>query len=109
MMKFFIKIFFLTLLLTSFSLPEKIQKKVNKEVIDVFEIDSFELKEIVISEELNNALPLKINGDKFFEVVIGNQKLGYVFVDEAPSKTATFDYLVIFDENLVIKRSKVLI
>ena len=35
--------------------------------------------------------------------------LGYAFVDQAPSKTAKFDYLVIFDSDLKIINSKVLI
>ena len=34
--------------------------------------------------------------------------LGYAFIDKAPSKTDEFDYLVLFDENLIIKKAKVL-
>jgi Na+-translocating ferredoxin:NAD+ oxidoreductase RnfG subunit len=37
------------------------------------------------------------------------QLLGYAFVDQAPSKTAKFDYLVIFNTNLEVVTSKVLV
>ena len=35
--------------------------------------------------------------------------LGYGYIGNAPSKTASFDYLVLFDENFIITKSKVLI
>jgi len=37
------------------------------------------------------------------------EHLGYLFVDKAPSKTAEFDYLIVFDTELKIMHSKVLI
>ncbi len=35
--------------------------------------------------------------------------MGYAFVDQAPSKTAEFDYLVIFDKELKVITSRVLV
>ena len=35
--------------------------------------------------------------------------VGYAFVDKAPSKTDEFDFLVLFDTNLIIKKAKVLV
>lgn len=102
-------IFITALCLMSFELPKNIQKKVDKEVKDVFQIEEFILQEIKVSKELIVGLPTRIDEDNFFKIIVNNELVGYIFVDKAPSKTDEFDYLVIFDENLIIKRSKVLV
>lgn len=104
-----ILIFITALCLVSFELPKNIQKKVGKEVKDVFQIEEFILQEIKVSKELILGLPTRIDEDNFFKIIVNNELVGYIFVDKAPSKTDEFDYLVIFDENLIIKRSKVLV
>ena len=47
--------------------------------------------------------------DNFFKLTNGDILLGYAFVDQAPSKTAKFDYLVVLDTELKVKHAKVLI
>lgn len=98
-----------TLLLYSFGLPGNIRKKMEKEVQKTFGVDEFELSEVAVSESVNAGLPTGINGEKLFRVEQDGALLGYAFVDEAPSKTAMFDYLVIFNNELEIVNSKVLI
>ena len=95
--------------LFGFGLPKNVQKKVTKEVQKVFEIESFQMDVITISEELNSKLPTKLTPDNFYRLSDGSEFLGYAFVDQAPSKTANFDYLILFDEHLKVKHSKVLI
>ncbi len=97
------------LALTFFSFPKKLEKKIDKEVIDVFGIDSFQFLPIEVSEDLNLKLPSRITGHNLFKLVQGDTFLGYIFIDKANSKTAQFDYLIIFDDDLIIRRSKVLI
>ena len=42
--------------------------------------------------------------------VLQDQKLiGYAYVGNAPSKTDTFEYLVLFNANLIIQKAKVLV
>ncbi|HZJ37273.1 MAG TPA: FMN-binding protein, partial [Gillisia sp.] len=53
--------------------------------------------------------PSKIDDENFFRINSKGKIKGYVYVDKAPSKTADFDYLVIFDQHLKIVRTKVLI
>ena len=98
-----------SLLLFGFSLPKTIQKKVSKEIVKIFEVETFSLDAITISEELNTGLPAKIGSDNLFKISNNDQVLGYAFIDQAPSKTAKFDYLVVFDKDLKIIHSKVLI
>lgn len=99
----------LSLVLLSFSLPRNLDKKVQKEVTKVFDIETFEMKVVEVPSSLNAQLPTSVNGGKLNALSKGGKRFGYVFVDQAPSKTAKFDYLVIFDENLQVVHSKVLV
>jgi Na+-translocating ferredoxin:NAD+ oxidoreductase RnfG subunit len=58
---------------------------------------------------MNKQLPTKISTENLYKVVNGSELLGYVFVDKAPSKTAQFDYLVLFDKDIKVDHSKVLV
>ncbi|NNC69353.1 MAG: FMN-binding protein [Flavobacteriaceae bacterium] len=99
-----------SLALSSFSgLSKNIKKKVDKEIKAAFSTEFYELKTIAIASEINADLPVKIKEHTFFTIVSGDQKLGYAFVDKAPSKTDEFDYLVLFDADLIIKKTKVLV
>jgi len=100
---------FSSMVFFSFGLPKNVTKKIVKEVNKAFEISAFEMDAITISDEINGKTPLKFSKDNFYRLSSGDQLLGYAFVDQAPSKTAKFDYLVIFDVHLKVKHSKVLI
>lgn len=99
----------LSFLFYGFGLPENLQKKVDKEVEKIFEVKDYSLIPLEIPDEVNKSLPTKITRDNMFQLSIGGELLGYVFVDKAPSKTAAFDYLVLFDQELKVVHSKVLI
>jgi hypothetical protein len=96
-------------MLVSFTLPNKLLKKVNKEVKSVFEITNFELKLIKIEDSINNLLSKKIGNDHLFKIESDSQLIGYAFVDKAASKTDEFDYLILLDKNLIIAKTKVLV
>ena len=98
-----------TLFFFGFGLPKNLEKKVIKEVKKAFEVENFSMDAVAISEELNTKLPTKLTPDNFYKLTNGSVLLGYVFVDKASSKTAKFDFLVLFDQNLRVKHSKVLI
>lgn len=102
-------VLFSVIFLMASGIPENLEKKVDKEVKDVFEIDSYKLDMLNVSEEIKSKLPSKIDNENFFRINSNGKTQGYVYVDKAPSKTADFDYLVIFDHNLKIARTKVLI
>ncbi len=105
------KIFFLTIsfLLFGFGIPKGVQKKVVKEIEKTFEVTNVTFHQIEIDNVLNKTLPSQITGENFQEVYKNDELLGYFFVDQAPSKTAKFDYLVIFNQKLEIINSKVLV
>ena len=99
----------LATLLWGFGLPKNVQKKVHKEVQQTFQVEDFNLISVSIPEKLNLQLPVKITPDNLHRVESQAQLLGYAYVDKAPSKTAEFDYLVLFNKDLEIIHSKVLI
>ncbi|MRI01993.1 FMN-binding protein [Kriegella sp. EG-1] len=98
-----------TFLLLGFGLPKKVEKRVVKEVERTFEVSDMSFKSIIVDEQLNAELPSKITENNFNSVYKNDNLLGYVFVDQAASKTAKFDYLVLFNSQLEIVNSKVLI
>lgn len=99
----------ISFILAGFGLPKNVQKKVIKEVEKAFEVEDFQMNTVVIAEALRGQLPTKLTTDNFFLLTKGDELLGYAFVDKAPSKTAKFDYLVVFDSNLKVKHAKILI
>ena len=92
-----------------FGLPKNIEKKVHKEVEKLFEVSDFSMVPVNVPEDLKASLQTQINPDNFFKLTNAGAELGYVFVDQAPSKTAKFDYMVVFDKDLKIVHSKVLV
>lgn len=100
----------ISIVLMSFgTISKKIKKKVDKEIKMAFTIETFELQSIEVSEAINTTIPTKIKENSLFKISSNGKVLGYAFVDKAPSKTDEFDYLVLFDDNLIIKKTKVLI
>ncbi|MDC8006353.1 FMN-binding protein [Aureisphaera galaxeae] len=93
----------------AFSVPKKIAKKADKVIAKFYETDDFTKKPIVISEEANQDTPSHFGTDNFFVIESEGNFLGYGYIGNAPSKTATYDYLVLFDKDFIVAKSKVLI
>ncbi len=97
------------LLCMGFGLPQHLHKKVEKELGKVFGSAAYKLEAVLVSESLNGQLPSHMGPDNFFRVFKENDLMGYVFIDQAPSKTAQFDYMVVLDTRLKVIHTKVLI
>ena len=109
-MKFKLVSFLLiTFSLLSFGLPKSIQKKVDKEIKDTFNIEIFDFTSVSIPYEHTKGLPSKFEADNFFYIKTNKGLLGYAYVSKAASKAADFDYLVLLDKNLIVVKTKVLI
>ncbi len=99
----------IVLLFTAFIIPEKVIKKADKVIEKYYEIEEFSKETIQVSEKINSMTPSEFGKSNFFSIHKGNQLLGYGYIGSAPSKTADFDYLILFDSDLIIIKSKVLI
>lgn len=100
---------FLLIVLYGFSPSTELGKRALKEIGKTFEVSDFTVEPLSVSDEINAQLPIKITGENLYKVKNADSGLGYAFVDKAPSKTAKFDYLVVFDKNLKVINTKVLV
>lgn len=87
------------------ALAKRIHKKVTKEVKAIFSVEDFELIDAAIEIP---ASPFLV-GQQMNEIKVNNELLGYAFLGTAPSKTDTFEYLILFDPSFTIKKATVLI
>jgi hypothetical protein len=95
--------------LVSFTLPNKLLKKVHKEIKNVFDVTDFQLSLIKIEDSVNNQLPKRIGNDHLFKIESNTTLVGYAYIDKAPSKTDEFDFLILLDKNLIIAKTKILV
>lgn len=109
MLKNFLLIIISVLVCAAFSVPERVAKKADKVIGKFYETETFSKEFIVISENENAVTPSEFTEDNFFKISTGESFLGYGYIGNAPSKTATYDYLVLFDENMIVTKSSVLI
>ena len=91
----------------AFSLPNNIHKKVKKEINKTFNTTSFTLNPLIF--ESSDKVVSDFSQDHFFEVMQGEKQIGYAYIGSAPSKTDHFEYLVLFNPNLIIQKAKVLV
>jgi len=90
-------------------MPKRILKKVQKELVKTFEKKELKLVEITVSEVVNAQLGKWIYAANLFQIIDASEIVGYAYIGKAPSKTDEFDFLIILDKELIIKKSKVLI
>lgn len=99
---------FLILLSFGFNIPPKVEKRIDKEIASCFEIKSFTKNIIQIDKEVEEQLPLRFNQSNFKSIHVDNELIGYFYYGSAPSKTDEFDYVVILDQEKIIKKIKIL-
>jgi len=87
------------------AVSKRIQKKVQKEIKNVFKVEAFNLEENPFQIPANNFL----QASSFQEIHVQDVLQGYAFIGTAPSKTDSFEYLVLLDKDLVILKAKVLV
>jgi len=108
-MKKIILIAVLILITSSFTVSKKIDAIINKEIKTVFNIESYSKTNFVVSNEINKTLPLKITGDNFFKILSDENLIGYYYVGQAYGKADYFDFIVIFDTDLIVEKVSVLV
>ena len=102
-------ILFVIFIMMSFGLPKNIQKKVDKEIKDVFSIENFNFTNVTIATKIANDLPSNFGENNLFKIENNSSLIGYAYVSKAPSKTDEFDFLVLLDKNLVVLKTKILV
>lgn len=90
-------------------IPPKLKEKLDNAVLTTFEVEQFSLELITVDPKLNQKTPSELGGDNLFKIVGNGSTLGYAYLGEAPSMKNIFDYVVLFNPDLSIKKSKILI
>ena len=88
---------------------KKIEELVNKEIRNVFQIENFQKEDIQIPEHLKKTLPKDFIISKFKKIKISNETFGYYSVGSAFGQVDYFDYLIIFDNDLIVEKIKILV
>ena len=104
-MKLLIALLTLLTFNTAFMIPEKIEKKADKVITKFYEIESFSKQVVAISEVLNAKTTADFKEGNLFQIISEEKNLGYGYIGTAPSKTATFEYLILFDKDFISVRS----
>ena len=78
--------------------PRAVLKKIDKAMADSWP-----------SQDLSKVLLKQGSFDYLYLVKAGDQKLGYLLIDQAPSRDSQFDYLLIIDNEMVIQNAQILI
>lgn len=108
-MKKYFFILSLLILNSSFTIPTAILEKADKVIAKFYKLEDFNKELVVIPREINELTKSEFGDDNFFRIISENTFLGYGYIGSARSKAATFDYLILFDSELVITKSKVLV
>lgn len=108
-MKRSILLLILLIVISSFKVSKGIQASIDKEVKSVFKIEAFTTQTVVISTEINETLPVKITETNFFKINNEDTFLGYYYLGHAYGKADYFDFIVIFDKDLIVSKVKILI
>ena len=96
--------FFCILVFISFQLAAqspRVLKKATKLIEKAYAVDDLQLE--------NKEFQTKSVVGNFYKIFDSGQLLGFAFIGTAPSKTDTFEYLVVFDQSLIIKKVNVLV
>lgn len=90
-------------------LTNVLMKKVDKSIIDAFSVETFKLVPIEVSDQINSITKADFSSKKFNSIFNGETKIGYAYIGKGKSMKDVFDYVILFDQNFIIKKTKVLI
>ena len=101
-------LFISSILLYAGDYPKSVQRRIDKTLVKLFPKMVIELNDMDLSTELTSAYT-SIRGVKISRLKSAESILGYACFASSKGKNDYFDYMVIFDTELVIKKVKILI
>ncbi len=97
------------LIISGFTTSKKTEALIEKEIKTVFDLVKYSKQPISVSSEVNTTLPIKIDDTNFFKIKNEEKIVGYYYLGQAYGKADYFDFIVIFDKNLIVSKVKVLV
>lgn len=90
-------------------LPKAVIKKMDKRIHKIWEDDQLTYGILRIPSEESESLNFTIQENQLFVVHTDSVVLGYVFLDQDKGRYDLFDYMVVVDTSLRVKKVEVLI
>jgi len=90
------------------NIPKNYLKTIDKEIQLLFDVSSFEKIPVVPEPDVLAKMTKGFNPEGLYRIAKDNSDLGYFYYAKAPSKTDEFDFVVIFDDDFIIKKIRIL-
>ena len=90
-------------------LSSRLREKLDNAVEDTYGVEQFSLEWIAVDPQLAQRTPSEMGGNNLFKVISGESTLGIGYLGEAPSMKDIFDYVVLFNPDMDINKTKILI
>ncbi len=85
------------------------KKKLEKTISKVWKDKHILKEEIIISDEIQKKLGFRVKDQSLYKIIVDNQLQGYLFLDSRKSKFDHFEYMVLFNKSLKIKKVNILV
>lgn len=99
----------LVFITSGFTISKRVEALIAKEIKSVFNIETYTKESVSVATEINETLPIKITDKNFFKIRNDEKLLGYYYFGQAYGKADYFDFIVIFDADLVVSKIKILV
>lgn len=96
-------------MVSGFTISKRVEALIEKEIKTVFKIENYTKEPLDIAAEINENLPIGITEENFFKIKNNDTFLGYYYLGQAYGKADYFDFIVIFDADLIISNIKILV
>jgi len=85
------------------------KKKLDRTISKIWKDKIIFKKEIIIPIENQKKLGFKVKDQSLYKIIIEDQIEGYLFIDSKRSKFDLFDYMVVLNKDLSIKKVNILV
>lgn len=101
-------ILFLAFFILSFTIYKDLDKKVDKEIKETYGVENYSYAVKVIPDSILKELPSRFDDENLLSIKSNGSLLGYAYFGQGFGKTDHFDFLVLFNSELIIVKTKVL-
>ncbi len=100
---------FLVFFSSAFTISKRVQALIEKEIKKTFKIEVFTKQAVEIPVDIKEVLPIRITDKNFFKIKNDEGLLGYYYFGQAYGKADYFDFIAIFDADLIVSKVKILV
>ena len=99
----------LVFFISGFTISKRVDALIEKEIKTIFKIENYTKELVVVTSDFNEKLPIELTEDNLFRINSSERLLGYYYFGQAFGKVDYFDFIVIFDADLIVSKIKILV